>query len=116
MVSVRDDALGAGAPAGLKPGTTYGIRITDLTKYGEYWSGNETTPANAPDATAEVITEAVSGGPYRRARTPIGLAAFAQVTYNQGETEERSTSGGLRIPLVVQHVLDGGRSGSWMAA
>ena len=112
VVSVRDDALGAGAPAGLKPGTTYGIRITDLTKYGEYWSGNETTPANAPDATAEVITEAVSGGPYV-SKNAIGLAAFSQVTYNQGETGTFTSGGSDSLSsntfwTVQKWVVDGG--------
>jgi hypothetical protein len=81
-VSVRDDALGAGAPAGLQSGSAYGMRITDLTQYGEYWSGTEHTPARAPDGQAEVITEAVSGGPYVP-KDAIGLAAFSPVTYDQ---------------------------------
>jgi hypothetical protein len=110
-VSVRDDALGAGAPAGLKSGSAYVMRITDLTQYGEYWSGTEHTPARAPDDQAEVITEAVSGGPYV-AKDAIGLAAFRPVTYNQAEVAT-FTSGGTNslasnpFWTVQKYVVDG---------
>jgi hypothetical protein len=73
----------------LKTGYAYGLNIKDVTRNAS-WSEVEKTPARAPDAQAEVITEAVNNGPYAPATLngkpfepsgTVGLAAFSPVTY-----------------------------------
>jgi hypothetical protein len=62
-----------------KTGESYYLSVDDVTR-GARWSAGEDTAARAPDAQAEVITEAVSNGPYV-SRHAIGLAAFSPVHY-----------------------------------
>jgi hypothetical protein len=82
---------------GIQTGYKYYLYITDETQGGENWTGIEKVPARAPDGTAEVVTEAVSNGPYAtKALAPdgaIGLAAFSPVTYTEAGIAS-STSGG----------------------
>lgn len=74
--------------ADLKTGYSYEMYIDDVTR-GATWSGVESTTARAPDARAEVATEAVNNGPYAPASLQgtgklagtVGLAAFSPVTY-----------------------------------
>jgi hypothetical protein len=80
QVLVRDNALGAN-PSGVKPGHSYELRIVDLNQFGESWDHSETTPAKAPGASADYITEAVSKGP-NVAHNAIGLADTAPVHWD----------------------------------
>ena len=77
---VRDNGLGTN-PMGVKPGHSYELRIVDLTQFGETWDHSENTSGTAPGASAEVITEAVNGGP-QIASNAIGLADTATVNWD----------------------------------
>ena len=69
-------------------GYTYSVSIQDKTR-GISWYKNGLRPdqnglphgSRAPDRTAEVITEAVSNGPYANAKYTIGLADMGTVSY-----------------------------------
>ena len=82
QVLVRDNGLGTN-PSGVKPGHSYELRIVDLSRYGESWDHSETTLGKAPGASADYITEAVSGGP-NVAKNAIGLADTASVYWSHG--------------------------------
>jgi hypothetical protein len=79
---VRDNGLGTN-PSGVKPGRSYELRIVDLSRFGESWDHSELTSGPAPGASADYITEAVSGGP-NVAKNAIGLAATATVSWDHG--------------------------------
>jgi hypothetical protein len=66
-------------------GYIYSVTLTDTTRGISYYS-NGLKPrthgyGRAPDMTAEVITEAVSNGPYSGAKYTIGLARMGVVRY-----------------------------------
>ena len=66
-------------------GYIYSVGIQDTTRGISYYSNGLKPRTNgygrAPDMTAEVITEAVSGGPYSTAKYTIGLAKMGTVNY-----------------------------------
>jgi hypothetical protein len=106
QVLVRDNALGTD-PSGVKPGRSYELRIADVQS-GGIWDHSELTSGTAPGASADYITEGVSGGP-NVAKNAIGLADTAQVkwvhaliaTYKSGGADSLDTAKGLWTARVL---------------
>ena len=79
QVSVEDDAL-IGV-LGVKPGNLYRYTFSDNSKDDGGWVADLATPKKAPGASAEYITEGVSGGP-NWPHDAIGLAATQPVHWD----------------------------------
>jgi len=95
-VYVADNALLGSAKV---RGKSYTMKIVDSTQHGEQWyDGDVTTPATAPDASADYITEAVNDGPNIRhdatglaATQPVHWSYAAIATFNSGGANDIAT-------------------------
>ena len=78
-----------GNPA--KAGYYYTLSVQDVTRGTTWTKYNAKVPNRAPDAQAEIITEAESNGPFYPHPAAIGLADMGTVTYTDASVASLAT-------------------------